>query len=195
MACGMFAVMALVSTQIQAQEVAPVPPAIEGDVAVQQDAAEPLPLPSTTEMSCVDIGNDCCTFQPSATCCGVEPYRCRCCGHENCYAPGIHKRKRNGKICWCRYWTTGDMHPHYAYYPQYHGYYYFRPYNYTNVLEHKELIVCMGGDRSQPYSVAMFDNIYNDFHQTNPVIEPLIIDKSEISGASQLPLLEELLPQ
>lgn len=198
MAYGMFAVMTLVVTQVQALDIAPVPPAIEGDVAVQQEvpASEPLPLPSVDQMSCTDVSNDCCAFQPSATCCGVEPYRCRCCGHVDCCAPGIHKRKRNGKICWCRYWTTGDMHQHYAYYPQYHGHYYFRPYNYTTVLEQKELIVAMGGDHSRPYSVEMFDNIYSDYYASNPIIEqPLIINKSDIPGASQLPLLEELLPE
>ncbi len=193
----MFAVVAMLVSQTQAQDLAPAPPMIDGDVAVQQDLvpAEPLPLASVNELSCDGVSNCCDSYQPGATCCCVEPYRCPCCGHIDCYAPGIHKRKRNGKMIWCRYWTTGDMYQHYAYYPQYHGSYYFRPYNYTNVLEHQETIVCLGGDRSQPYSVAMFDSIYETYYELNPVITPVVLDRETIPGASQLPVLEDLLSE
>ena len=151
------------------------------------------------------VNPDCCVFgemascnptcaTPGATCCNgtCESYRCCCCGHPSCYMPGIHKRKANGKLKWCRVWTTGDLYPHYAYYPANHGYYYFRPYNYINVDEHKQLIVQLGGDRHHPYSLKMFDNIYQKHYETHQVrVEPDI--EKLIPGKETLPNLEELL--
>lgn len=198
MAFGMIAVFAMMAQVANSQDLAPAPPAIEGEVVEQAMPPQPMPIAATGSCdavagSCDAVSGGCCDYQPGATCCCVEPYRCCCCGHIDCYAPGIHKRKHNGKIKWCRYWTTGDMYPHYAYYPKHHGYYYFRPYNYTNVLEHKAQVVGLGGSHYHPYSVAMFDGIYSDYYKDHPVITPIIIDRSNVPGASELPILEELL--
>jgi hypothetical protein len=90
--------------------------------------------------------------------------------------------------------TTGDMYPHYAYYPQDHGYFYFRPYNYMNVYNHMGQVTSLGGDPRNPYSVAMFDPIYEDFYQQYPrVIEPPA--GSVRPFGSSLPNLEDLLQQ
>lgn len=200
---GLLAVIAILTQQVHAQEVAPAPPAIEGSVEAQSISAPvdaPLPLPAVettphleSTAACDAVTSSCCDYQPGATCCGVEPYRCCCCGHVDCYMPGIHKRKHNGKLKWCRVWTTGDMYQHYAYYPAHHGYYYFRPYNYTNVLEHKAQIVALGGQRNSPYTHEILDATYERYYESNPVIEPPVLDKSEIPGASNLPNVEELL--
>jgi hypothetical protein len=65
------------------------------------------------------------------------------------------------------------MFPHFAYYPHHHGYYYFRPYNWMHIIEHQARIVGMGGDSRNPYSIAMFDAIYEDFEQRFPqIIDP-----------------------
>lgn len=98
------------------------------------------------------------------------------------------------KLAWKRAHTTGDMYPHYAYYPQDHGYYYFRPYNYMNVYNHMGQVVALGGDPRNPYSVAMFDPIYEDFYQQYPrIVEPPA--GSIKPFGSSLPNLEDLLRQ
>lgn len=190
------------SAQLHAQEPAPAPPAVEGvaETTIEPVSTEPLPLPAEVSSNCSAVTTGCdevsgCDYTPGATCCDVDSYRCCCCGHENCYMPGIHHRKKNGKLRWCRVWTTGDMYQHHAYYPAHHGYYYFRPYNYTNVLEHKATIASLGGEPSHPYSVAMFAPIYDNFYLTTPKIVEPVMSLNMIPGASQLPNLEKLLSE
>lgn len=84
------------------------------------------------------------------------------------------------------------MYPHYAYYPQHHGYYYFRPYNWMHVLEHQSRVLGMGGDARNPYSVAMFGGIYEDFEERFPPIVNPPAGTVQPLG-SQLPNLEALL--
>ena len=84
------------------------------------------------------------------------------------------------------------MYPHYAYQPVHHGYYYFRPYNYINVEEHKAIIVRLGGDAQHPYSLAMFDEVYEDYYALSPPrLEPTI--EELIPTADMLPLIEDLM--
>jgi hypothetical protein len=59
--------------------------------------------------------------------------------------------------------TTGDMIPHYPYLPKYHGYYYYRPYNYIMVLEHQYEALSLGGDPRAPYANKLFERIYAEF--------------------------------
>lgn len=200
--CSLVAVLMILTHQAESQEIAPAPPAADVDVPTSElsiDLSEPLPLPEVNDVACAllspsyDAATEYSEYQPAATCCEPEPYRCCCCGHENCFMPGIHHRKRNGKLSWCRVWTTGDMYQHYAYYPAHHGTYYFRPYNYTNILQHKEQIVMLGGERQHPYSVAMFDGFYEHYYSTNPKIEIFQVEKADLPGASRLPNLEDLL--
>ena len=83
------------------------------------------------------------------------------------------------------------MYPHFAYFPQDHGYYYFRPYNYTHIYEHQARVVSMGGDPRNPYSVAMFNPIYEEFNQN---AQPLPVLPGTVHPlGSQLPMLEDLL--
>lgn len=128
-----------------------------------------------------------------AGCGGMSPCGCGCgygnpcqCGEDD----GCCKRCCN-RCRWRWAHTTGDMYPHFAYYPQDHGYYYFRPYNYIHVFEHRARVVSLGGDPRNPYSVAMFDPIYEEFNQNAPVMQPL--PGSVHPLGSQLPMLEGLL--
>ena len=205
---GLLMAFAASAQQLQAQETAPAPPTVEGiaETAIEPVSTEPLPMPADAGESCVAVAAGCdnasgcrgtsgCEFTPAATCCESDCYRCCCCGNPCCYMPGIHYRKKNGKLVWCRVWTTGDMYQHYAYYPANHGYYYFRPYNYTNVLEHKATVASLGGEPNHPYSVAMFNPIYDHFYLTNPKIVEPVTTLDMIPGASNLPNLEKLLAE
>jgi hypothetical protein len=93
----------------------------------------------------------------------------------------------------CRYahlHSTFDLYPHYAYPPEHHGYYYYRPYNYVHVLEHQSSVVRLGGDPKNPYSVRMFDAIERDFELRYPqIVEP----EAALRLDERLPLLEDLL--
>lgn len=84
------------------------------------------------------------------------------------------------------------MYPHYAYYPEHHGYYYFRPYNYMNVFDHIEKSMQMGGSPWHPYSVSMFADIP---HPAVP-LDPTALGSEEPAvnpTRVRLPILEDLL--
>ncbi|GAB4137482.1 MAG: hypothetical protein Tsb009_05050 [Planctomycetaceae bacterium] len=49
---------------------------------------------------------------------------------------------------------------HFAYYPEKHGYYYFRPYNYQHILEHQQIAPLLGADPQAPYETEMFQKFY-----------------------------------
>ncbi len=78
----------------------------------------------------------------------------------------------------------GNLHPHYPYFPIYHGYYYFRPYNFTHVRPAAALAAQMGGDPKAPYSVAFLKPYF-------PIktVEPLPV----IPVKDRFPLLEDVL--
>jgi len=110
----------------------------------------------------------------------------------NCYTDDGCKLKKRSWLCWK---TTGDMYPHYPYPPAYHGYYYFRPYNYTNILRQKGEIIALGGNPKAPYAHKMFDRIYEQIDLTAyeefpadgdgvPTLEPI---------RNTLPSLEDIL--
>lgn len=94
--------------------------------------------------------------------------------------------------CECCPSSTCDMFPHYPYFPAYHGHYYFRPYNYQTVFLHQRMAECMGLDPANPYSLAIFDQIYQDFYaQFPPRPQPV---GSTLPAISNLPQLESLVP-
>jgi hypothetical protein len=68
--------------------------------------------------------------------------------------------------CLSYFKSFGDMPPHYPYYPEMHGYYYFRPYNYVHVPQQQEFVGSFGGDRRDPYSNELFKVIYAEFKAT-----------------------------
>lgn len=115
---------------------------------------------------------------------------CGMCGSS--YCDGHCKLK---KRCWCDWKTTGDMYPHYPYAPAYHGYYYFRPYNYTNILRQKGEIIALGGNPKAPYAHKMFDRIYEQIDLT--AYEEAPADGDGVPGLepihNKLPSLEDIL--
>lgn len=81
-------------------------------------------------------------------------------GSEDCH-PRCHKHHRRG--CWrCCVRSTCDMVPHLWYYPENHGYYYFRPYCYTHVATQQEFIKSVEGDPHSPYADGLFERLYEE---------------------------------
>ena len=78
--------------------------------------------------SCNGCGNPCCSFCQS----GCTSKACR---HSTC-----------------------TLYPHYAYFPECHGYYYFTPYNWVHIDQHRMTIP--GQNFKNPYSNAVFDRLY-----------------------------------
>jgi len=84
-----------------------------------------------------------------------------------------------------------NMFPHYAYYPKYHGHYYFRPYNYTTVFQQQQWAAAAGLDPRNPYSNKIFDCVFAGYEQlfraeTAPV-------GSALPTGNNLPQLESLI--
>lgn len=115
---------------------------------------------------------------------------CNMCGSS--YCNGFCKLKKRP---WWNWGTTGDMYPHYPYTPAYHGYYYFRPYNYTNVLKQKGEVVAIGGDPKAPYSHKMFIRIYEQIDLTSYEESPTNGTNLPVLGPvhTPLPSLEDIL--
>ena len=77
----------------------------------------------------------------------------------------------------------GDLYPHYPYFPAYHGYYYFRPYNFEHVLKDSALAAEMGGDPRAPYSVEFLRSVF----------PPAPVEPIPEHVQQRLPILEDLL--
>ncbi len=60
------------------------------------------------------------------------------------------------------------MHPHYAYFPAMHGYYYFRPYHHRHLLDQQALVTGWGGDSRHPYANKIFQQVYAQYKAENP---------------------------
>lgn len=98
--------------------------------------------------------------------------------------------------CCCWGWaerSTGDMHPHYAYHPTDHGYYYFAPYNYSKIAEHQELAIRWGGDARWPYLTDSLSRLYD-----SAPVDPTYLDTTPVTSSQgitrpRLPSLESLL--
>jgi hypothetical protein len=88
--------------------------------------------------------------------------------------------------------SLGDMPQHYPYFPEMHGYYYFRPYNYVHVPQQQEFVGSYGGDRRDPYSNELFKVIYAEFKATLREKTPEIMPGA---GSNVTPLPETLLPE
>ncbi|WP_166823884.1 hypothetical protein [Thalassoroseus pseudoceratinae] len=82
----------------------------------------------------------------------------------------------------------GDLYPHYAYYPKFHGYYYFRPYNYIHVERDAALAAAMGGDVRAPYSTEFLKPMFQSFATNSPL--PPQDEKRPFDA--KLPKLEDL---
>lgn len=89
----------------------------------------------------------------------------------------------------CRCLSTCDMFPHYPYFPEYFGYYYFRPYNYVHIFEHQNIVARWGGDPRNPYSHELFQRLYAEL----PVAAPGRFEAQIPVRRGQLPSLLNLL--
>lgn len=106
----------------------------------------------------------------------------QCC--EECYGEDdcCHHR------CITKYCVgPGDLHPHYPYFPAYHGYYYFRPYNWTHLEEARAFAAQTGGDSRAPYNT---DHLRGMFANA-PVVAPNVMPTGAFEDG--LPQLESIL--
>jgi len=53
-----------------------------------------------------------------------------------------------------------NMYPHFAYWPRYGGYYYFRPYHMIRVAEQRDIAASWGEDPRNPYDHKVFNRVY-----------------------------------
>lgn len=91
--------------------------------------------------------------------------------------------------------STCNMYQHFPYQPDNHGYYYFRPYNYTAVWQHQQWIATIGGDPRNPYSHSVFIPVYEQFENTTyePDSKPSQTLQVLPHVSKELPDLEKLL--
>jgi hypothetical protein len=109
----------------------------------------------------------------------------------NCYGCPSKDDDDDDGCCVCGPDCPCDLYPHYAYYPKYHGHYYFRPYNYTTVFQQQQWAAAAGLDPRNPYSNKVFDCVFAGYEQrfrieTAPV-------GSALPVGNNLPQLEDLL--
>lgn len=172
--------LGLSAVSAAAQEVPPAPPAdvpgVEAPAAVASapvcnGAGEYGFSEAACDLSCFDTCED--------PWCGSA-----CCDGSIC---GRH-------CCCCRLDSTGDMYPHYPYQPMYHGYYYFRPYNWSMVEQQRSQAVAMGFDIRAPYATgAVFGAIYGSLDQGAYAETKMFVPRFEPRTEDQLPELETLL--
>lgn len=112
---------------------------------------EMLPVGHVVEPEFVEHSGFLAT-EPNTGCCGGDP----CCGQDECCDDECDDHHR----CCCR--STCDMIPHLPYYPERHGYYYFRPYHYMHICKHQDLVRQWGGDPRNPYANGIFESIYQE---------------------------------
>lgn len=141
--------------------------------------SEPMPAAAGGQAACCD---------PSAQAYVDNLYADGYCqGDCNCKKCRKGKHGGKSKLCGgCGIHSTCDMYPHYAYYPKHHGYYYFRPYNYTNVLAQQQIAVRLGGDARYPYSAQLLANL------NQSAAQPAATSTKVLRQGPMLPLLEEL---
>ena len=125
------------------------------------------------------ISHLCCVNQTicDQTCFACEPS----CEHF------CNQRRRCCVSRWCQLHcldSTCDMHPHYAYDPENHGYYYFRPYNWQHYAEDTSRMLGMG--YAAPYS----ENGFRELKPATLVQQPVLIPPR---SKKSLPDLEDLL--
>lgn len=70
--------------------------------------------------------------------------------------------------------STCDMVQHYPYFPPLHGYYYFRPYSYNEMVAQREVALLIGEDRQNPYSNRIFAQIYRAYDERRPAAVPAV---------------------
>jgi len=71
----------------------------------------------------------------------------------------------DGRACTCPLCGACNMPQHYAYFPAMHGYYYFRPYNYTHIAKQQQIAASWGADPRFPYSNEIFKTVYAQYRK------------------------------
>ncbi|HWL07831.1 MAG TPA: hypothetical protein VNQ76_05485 [Planctomicrobium sp.] len=115
---------------------------------------------------------------------------CQQCQQPRCCHKGLLCRLHYCKQI-CHLHSTCDLYPHFAYFPEHHGYYYFRPYNYTTVLAHQSIAGRLGVDPANPYSVSLLNPILDHFAEKYPAREDSY--EQVLPQRVSLPLLEDML--
>ena len=113
---------------------------------------------------------------------GCQSDDCNTCSSTTCELEKYH--------CWD---STYDMPQHIPYSPAFHGYYYYRPYNYRHVLNHRDQLL---GDTSiAPYISMIFGKLYAEFpiESYNPNSGERTVDRLISPAPAKLPKLEDLL--
>ena len=138
---------------------------------------------------------------------------CQQCGYDSCFPPVCGKSTVDPcssgdttgcirqSLCDCcseRYKcrSTCNMYPHYPYFPAFHGYYYFRPYNYSHVPVQKDIALAFGEDPTAPYAGALFDRLYAELMveaYEEPGIGAETLNPTPRQMAPPLPDLQEVL--
>jgi hypothetical protein len=106
-----------------------------------------------TVTTLVVLSNDASARDPvQSDDCGCAPPSCGCGGCHAAHEGGVFGD--HAGAC--------SMPPHYMYYPESHGHYYFRPYNYRTILRHQDSVGRYGGDRRHPYDNRLFQSLYEE---------------------------------
>jgi hypothetical protein len=76
-------------------------------------------------------------------------------------------------------WCFCQMPQHLSYFPEMHGYYYFRSYNWTHIAEHQRIASEWGEDPRNPYGRQLFEQVYADYlaekdAEMEPLVDPLV---------------------
>ena len=72
-------------------------------------------------------------------------------------------------------WCFCQMPQHLSYFPEMHGYYYFRSYNWTHIAEHQRIASEWGEDPRNPYGRQLFEQVYADYlAEKGAEMEPLV---------------------
>lgn len=66
------------------------------------------------------------------------------------------------------------MPQHYAYFPPMHGYYYFRPYNASQVPTQQNFARMWGEDPANPYGNRIFQTVYDQYRAAKITEQPAI---------------------
>jgi hypothetical protein len=93
------------------------------------------------------------------------------------------------------YWeSTCNLPPHYAYYPTFHGYFTFQPYNYSSVLRQQQTALCWGLDPRAPYATNFFQKFYLARGITgNELPDNPMPARPSLPGSDPLPKLDDVL--
>ncbi len=122
----------------------------------------------------------------NAGCCGPVG---GCCDGNGCWDDCWGGKCK--KICWLKFHSTCDMIPHYAYFPENHGYYYFRPYNYIHFDEARRTVP--GRDPKFPFSTQIIDDFEKSAGPERTLADNAHTDLVRPRRQNNLTLIEEVL--